>query len=417
MPAPRRPVPNRRSFLRRAALLAAGAPAAGVLLNACTREERADEADWPANLQIATPDKPVTWDIPTDNRPIADGLGPEKGATLRLFCYDGYIAPGAVRAFENRYGAKVEISTFNNTDDALETIRTERPDYDLYFPSYNQIGRLVTGGLLRPLNHSYIPNINNLWPVFTNPWYDREWRYTVPYTVYTTGIGWRTDQIPADVAKLPNPYAALWDPAHKRQTAVIDDRHTAMAMVLLKLGITDVNTSSPEDLQKVRESLAEMQHNTDPAISVTMFSDLAAGQIGVSQMWSGDIIGAKNYLPEGVGPEVLRYWFPADGRGLVENDLMVLLRGGKSPVLAHLFINLMLDPVAARKNFTAIGYQPPQVSIDPDSLVADGFIPANLQAAIVRPEYFDVGYRILELEPANDDAWQEIWRAFKTRQL
>jgi spermidine/putrescine transport system substrate-binding protein len=274
---------------------------------------------------------------------------------------------------------------------------------------------LVTGGLLRPLNHSYIPNIKNLWPVFTNPWYDREWRYTVPYTVYTTGIGWRTDQVRADIGALKNPYAALWDPAYKNSTAVIDDWHTAMAMVLLKLGITDVNTSSADDLQKVADALTGLRTSTAPAIAVTMFSDLPAGLISVAQMWSGDIINAKNFLPEGVGPDVLRYWFPADGRGLVENDMMVVLRGGKNPVLAHLFLDHMLESEVARANFAAIGYQPPQVSLNPDSLVADGFIPANLKTAIVRPEYFDVGYRVLELEPANDAAWHSIWRDFKTR--
>ena len=71
--------------------------------------------------------------------------------------------------------------------------------YDLYFPSYDQISRLVTGGLTAPLNHSYIPNIKNVWPNFTNPWYDQEWRYTAPYTIYTTGIGWRNDQVPANI--------------------------------------------------------------------------------------------------------------------------------------------------------------------------------------------------------------------------
>jgi spermidine/putrescine transport system substrate-binding protein len=100
---------------------------------------------------------------------------------------------------------------------------------------------------------------------------------------------------------------------------------------------------------------------------------------------------------------------------LVDNDLMVVLRGGKSPVLAHLFINHMLDPEIARLNFAATGFQPPQTSLDPDSLVADGFIPASLATAIVRPENFDVGHRLLELDAANDAAWHRIWRAFKTQ--
>lgn len=404
---PRRP--SRRQFLQHAALLAAGVPA---LINGCSKAEEPD--DWP-DFTIATPENPVTWEIAPDNRPVADGLRPERGAALRVYSYADYIAAEAVESFEAEYGVPVEISTFNSTDDALVKIRDGAGDYDIYTPSYDQIGRLVTGGLLRPLNHSYIPNITNLWPTFTDPWYDRQWRYSVPYTVYTTGIGWRADQIPTDIGALPNPYDALWDPAYKNKTALIDDGHTAMSMVLLKLGITDVNTSSADDLAKVADALAEMRTNTAPAISITMYNDLPAGLINVSQMWSDDMISAKDYLPEGVSPDILRYWFPADGKGLVDNDLMVTLRGGRNPVAAQLFMNHMLDPQVARANFAAVGSQAPQLSLDPDSLVADGLIPPTLKSAIVRPEYLDVGYRILELAPANEAAWQRVWRAFKTQ--
>jgi len=412
MPVSDRSGPNRRRFLQRAALLAAGTPALAAVLNACSKAEQSDPGP---PLKIAAPDKPVTWDIPVDNPPIANGLGPEKDSALHLYSYNGYIAPEAVRTFEKKYGATVRVSTFNNTDEALAKIQGGGVDYDIFTPSYDQLGRLVAGGQLRPLNHSYVPNIKNLWPVFKNPWYDQQWRYTVPYTVYTTGIGWRTDQVRADIASLQNPYASLWDSAYKNKTALIDDWHTAMAMVLLKLGISDVNTSSADDLQKVSDALNQMRADTAPAISATIFTDLPAGLISVAQVWSGDIIYAKNFLPEGVSPEILRYWFPPDGRGLVDNDLMVVMRGGKSPALAHLFINHMLEPEIARLNFAATGFQPPQNSLDPDSLVAGGFIPTSLATAIVRPEDFNVGYRTLELDPANDAAWHKIWRAFKTQ--
>lgn len=411
MPPPHRHRPNRRQFLHGAALVA-GIPALAALLDACSKGE---EPEWPSDLKIATPGKPVTWDIPADNRPIPDGLAPEKEATLRIFTYDDYVSREAVESFQKKYGPRVEISTFNSTDDALEKIRHGGADFDIYTPSYDQIGRLVTGGLLRPLNHSYIPNISNVWPAFRNPWYDGGWRYSVPYTVYSTGIGWRTDQIPADIGALPNPYEALWDPEYRDQTAIIDDWHTAMSMVLLKLGIRDVNTSSPEDLDRVAEALNQMRENTAPAITVTMFNDLPAGLIGLSQMWSDDIISAKNFLPEDVNPDILRYWFPADGKGLVDNDMLVTLRGGKNPVAAQLFMNHMLDPQVAKTNFAAVGSLSPQVSLSPDSLVASGLVPANLKSAIVRPEYFEAGYRILELEPANEDAWRRLWKAFKTK--
>jgi spermidine/putrescine transport system substrate-binding protein len=72
----------------------------------------------------------------------------------------------------------------------------------------------------------------------------------------------------------------------------------------------------------------------------------------------------------------------------------------------------MLDPAVAKENFSAIGYQPPQNSLTADSLVAEEFIPENLRSAIVKPEYFDTGYRTLELDAANDAAWHNVWNAF-----
>jgi spermidine/putrescine transport system substrate-binding protein len=402
--------PNRRQFLQQSALLAVAAPALAAFLDACSSGGQPNSAP---PRRIASPQHPVTWDIAADNKPIADGLTPEKGATLQLYSYADYIAPDAIKSFEDRYSTKIHVTPFNSTDDALTTIRRGGVDYDLYFPGYYQLDPLVTGGLIRPLNHSYIANIKNLWPTFSNPFYDQQWRYTVPYTVYTTGIGWHTDQVSADIGALQNPYGALWDPAYNKKTAVIDEWHTAMAMVLLKSGITDVNTASVNDLKTVGDQLSALTEATSPQVTVTMYSDLPAGQIGLSQMWSGDIVNAVSYLPSGTGPEVLRYWFPSDGKGLVDNDLIVLLRGGKNPVLGHLFLNHMLETDVAKQNFQQIGYQPPQVSLDVDSIVAEGLVPSNLKNAIVRPDYLETGYRLLELDAANDAAWQTVWRSFR----
>lgn len=79
MPIPGRPAPNRRQFLQRAALFAAAAPTLGAFLAACAKS--APPSSGPT-LTIAKPDSPVKWNIASDNQPIADGLAPEKGATL-----------------------------------------------------------------------------------------------------------------------------------------------------------------------------------------------------------------------------------------------------------------------------------------------------------------------------------------------
>src|SRR6476469_5682177 len=198
------PAFDRRALLRNAALLGISVPALSALLEACAKSPTGSGSSGAADqLQIASPDHPVTWPIADDNQPIADGLQPEQGPLL-LYNYADYIGPAVVKSFEAKYGVDVKVSTFNDTDEAITKIRTGAVPYDIYFPSYDQISRLVAAHLIRPLTHSYISNIANLWPVFDNPWYDQQWRYTVPYSVYTTGIGWRVDKVSTDVASLPN---------------------------------------------------------------------------------------------------------------------------------------------------------------------------------------------------------------------
>jgi len=410
-----RPALDRRALLRTAALLGIGAPALSALLQACADSptgSAGDSGGGVKKLQIASPDHPVTWPISDDNQPIADGLQPEKGPLL-LYNYADYIAPQVVKAFEAKYGVDVKVSTFNDTDEALTKIRTGAVPYDIYFPSYDQIARLVTAKLVRPLNHSYVGNLANVWATFQSPWYDGDAHYSVPYSVYTTGVGWRTDQVPEDVAALANPYDALWDPTYRGKVAVIDDWHTAMAMVALRAGITDVNTESADDLDIIQQQLTELSQTVKPKVTVSMYNDLPSGQLGISQMWSGDVVNAQYYLPDGQSVDVLRYWFPEDGKGLVDNDLMMVLAGGKNPVLAHLFIEHMLDEKNSLKNFGWVGYQPPQNAIDTDLLVADGYLPGNLATAAVRKEWFDTAYRLLEMPVEADAAWHRVWQQFK----
>lgn len=409
---------DRRAFLTRMGLAAVAGPGLLELLAGCAKspQSTAGPGATTAPLTIATPTSPVTWPISETNPPIADALQPERGATLRLYNYSDYVGPEVVKAFEKKYkdfDVKVSVSTFNDTDEALTKIRSGSSRFDIYFPSYDQIAKMVTAALIRPLNHSYIANISNVWPEFTDPWYDGEWRYSVPYTVYTTGIGWRADRISEDIGARPSPYDVFWDTQYGKRLAVIDDWHTAMAMVALRAGVSDINTERPADLAKIQTNLLDLAETTKPKVTITMYNDLPAGQLNLAQMWSGDIINAQYYLPKGESTDVLAYWFPDDGKGMVDNDLMVVLAQGENPVLAHLFLDFMLDTKNALDNFGFIGYQPPQVSLDAAKTVSEGFVPANLASAVVRPEWFATGYRLLEMPPAPDAAWHEIWLRFK----
>ena len=426
-PSPRKPV-SRRRLLQASALALPGAWA----LAACARDQpmsgptgatsaggsaSGSAAPSAGGIPIASPQNPIKWPINPGNEPIASGLEPEANATLRLYNYPDYIDKGVVKGFEKEYAdynVKVELSTFNDYPEALTKIRSGSVPFDITFLSYNYMGRLVYGDLIRPLNHDYIPNMAaNIWEEFQNPFYDLEWQYTVPYTIYSTGIGWRSDLIPEAIGARPNPYDVFWDSKYAGEIAVLDDDREVIGMTILRDGGTDVNTADLAVLGAARDAMLEMLSLSRPRVTISGYTDIPEGVMSLSQVWSGDMLAAINYLPQDVDASVLRYWFPQDGLGMVNNDFLCVLKGGENPVLAHHFLNYMLTNEASLANLSWNGYQPPLKMLTPETMVADGYIPDNLKEAVVLPEWFVAGYPVLELPPEVEAEYQAIWQQFK----
>ena len=424
--SPRRPV-SRRRLLQASALALPGAWA----LAACARDQplggptgaatsagaaSGSAAPSPSAIPIASPQNPIKWPINPGNEAIASGLEPEANATLRIYNYPDYINKAVIKDFEKEYadyGVKVEYSTFNDYPEALTKIRGGSVPYDVSFLSYNYMGRLVYGDLIRPLNHDYITNIADVWEEFQDPWYDLGWQYTVPYVIYTTGIGWRADLIPEDIGARSNPYDVFWDTKYAGEIAVLDDDREVIGMSILRDGGTNVNSEDPAVLGAARDAMLEMLSLSQPRVTITGYTDIPEGVLSLSQCWSGDMITGQYYMPDGVDASVLRYWSPPNGQGMIGNDFMVVLKGGENPVMAHHFLNFMLGTDASLANFSWIGYQPPLRALTPESMVADGYVPENLASAVVKPDWFQVGYPILELPPAVEAEYQAIWQQFK----
>jgi spermidine/putrescine transport system substrate-binding protein len=183
---------------------------------------------------------------------------------------------------------------------------------------------------------------------------------------------------------------------------------------LLKNGITDLNTADTDDLRLAARDLAELAGNVG-SLDIDGYSDLPSGEAWIHQAWSGDVLAAPYYFPKGGDPTVLRYWFPADGGGVVANDAMGILSTSKNPVLAHHFLNYLLDHPVALKNYSWNGYQPPQTKLDTRALIAQGYVPPYLDSAIVHRYEFNRSFMQLELSPAADRRWHRVYEEFESR--
>ena len=417
---PRERPTTRRQFLIRAGTVVGTLAGADLLLSACGGSAKSAATTTgtngvlmgPGGIPLARRDHPVTLPFYPDNEAIASGLDAEKGP-LQLFNWAAYINPATVKKFEKEHNVQISITTFENEDEAIAKLTSGNGTFDVWWTTVDLVSRAVAGKLIQPLNHSYLANLKNVWPALQNPYYDQHSRYTVPYTVYTTGIAWRTDKVKKAPADYANPYDILWDShQYAGKVAVLDDPREALAMALLRRGILDVNTEDPALVNRAQKDLSQLTSIANVKVNTNDYTDIPSGSTYISQSWSGDMAGAPEYLPKGVKPTVLGYWRP-DVHAETQNDMIAILRGAKHPVLAHTFLNFMLDNQNGLENFTWNGYIPPLNSIDPDKLVSQGYIPANLSSTIVRQSDFTKGVTIDALTTEGQALWQNAWSTFK----
>jgi spermidine/putrescine transport system substrate-binding protein len=405
----RRELVSRRGFLKQGAgaglLLGTGG-----LLAACGGS--AATGTTPAAIPLPRPNHPVTWPIFKDNHAIKSGLTPETGATLKVYNWVAYINQAVVNAFAKKYNCKVQVSTFNTMDEALAKIHSGQVNFDVFMGvTIDVLGPLIEQKFVQPLNHSYIPNISQAWPDFTNPFYDGKWQYTVPYTIYTTGMAWRKDHVPENPYQMANPWAMPWQGKYKGKVAILDDYREGISLGLMKNGIFNLNTTSASQIAAAGQQLQNLAALTNVQINNNDYTQIPSGQVWIHHAWSGDIAAAQSYMPKGVPVEVVGYWFPPDGKGPVGNDLNTVLRNATNPVLAHLFLNYLLDVQNALNNIGWNGYMQPLTEITPQRLVKEQILPPSLMSTAVLPSFFRRGVMELQIPVTTNLLWEQSWQA------
>ena len=165
-----------------------------------------------------------------------------------------------------------------------------------------------------------------------------------PYTVYTTGITWRKDHVPAATIR---PRWAGRHPGREVQGqggGASTTTARVSAWVCSRTGSTTLNTSDPAQINKAKNSLIQLGNLVDVHVDLNDYTNVPSGQIWIHQAFSGDMAAAASYMPKGTSVDVIGYWFPPDrprtGRQRHRGDPH---GRPQNPVLAHLFLNYLLD--------------------------------------------------------------------------
>jgi len=428
---------SRRDFLLRSAGAAAAVPGLSALLAACgggTSGPGTSGGGEP-EVRFGTPENPVELQLFDDNQAIASDLEPEAGP-LVIYNWENYIwKQVAVQDFGKEYGVDVEVENFYNMEEAISKIQTGQVTFDVFFPTTDVVPKMVAAKLAQPLNLDYIPNLKNIWPQLQDPFYDKGSRYTVPYAVYHTGIGWRSDLLPLEVEDLQamnNPYAVFWESGIPGKTGVYDVSRDAIALAMYYLEGPDgdPNSTDPAKITAAKEALMELDSQLGLRVSIEgAYVGIPEGRYALHQAWSGDMLSTPWYTADPKNENgLMRYYWPArDGfGGVYDNDTYAIPTGSKNPVLAHHFLNFMLDNDNSMKNFSWVGYQAPLTALDPEDVIANGWPGLegyfswewkgrwdNLLGAIVIDEDLNVGDRFIGLPLPDETLYTDAFSEFR----
>jgi spermidine/putrescine transport system substrate-binding protein len=220
-----------------------------------------------------------------------------------------------------------------------------------------------------------------------------------------------------DPGSLSNPYDIFWNTRYRTLVGIYDSYREAIALSLLHRG-RDPNTHDRGEIGAAVDDLVAMRRAVDVAVTTDgAYDALPTGSLAVQQAWSGDVLSAKRFGHRAGTPSTaIRYTWPRGG--VVGCDLSAICARGRNPVLAHAFLDHLLDEEVALENFSWNGYQPPVEAATPGAFAEPRvrlrrLVPPSAEGALLAPNDLATGSFLRPLPPAADATWRLEWQRFR----
>ena len=333
--------------------------------------------------------------------------------TLNVYNWGEYISDGADdsydtnREFEKyfnetlsaKYGGikvKVNYTTFPTNEDMYSKLASGSGSYDVIFPSDYMIERLISEGMLQPLNWNGLKsesNFSTIDPEYLGNPYDPNDIYSIAYTYGRTGIIYNTTMVDEeDIGS----WDLLWNEKYKGQILQFNNPRDAFGSAMYWKNI-DVNSESEEDWNTALQLLKEQKHLLQGYVNDEIFDKMTGGSAAIAPYFAGDFVNMLFTMYEDDDPENdddLAFYYPEEG-GNVFVDAMCIPTSSKNPDIAMEYINFMLSPDAALANAVYLGYASPSLYVH-NRYGED--VPAP---AVYKPEYEE--YNEMYVSEIDDD--------------
>lgn len=369
----------RRRFL---GLAGTGVAALGLGLAGCSRP-----ADDPEPRAAAT------------GAATGGGASPSFDGALALYSWEEYSSPENLAAFSERFGASVEVETYDANEELISALEDDQP-HDVVVPSSPYVPQLIAEGLLSTLDRDRLPNLANVDPSFLGQPWDPDDAYAVVKSWGSTGFIYDTTVIPEDLSSWADYFRVAGRDGVSGKVSALAERSIVDA-TLWREGF-DFRTDDPGELDRAGQVLADELLPHLVALDSYPVDGLLEGRYALSHAFSGD---ARIVVLE--FPERYRWVLPTPHSELWV-DSWAIPSTAEHPDAAHAFIDYMLAPNVSARELGYHGYATAVNGIDE-------FLPFDLPArdmVFFEPESLG---RMLSYEvPATEERRNELVAALQS---
>ncbi|MDA3919543.1 MAG: spermidine/putrescine ABC transporter substrate-binding protein [Salinisphaera sp.] len=260
---------------------------------------------------------------------------------LDIFIWSQYMDPAIITAFEKKYHVEVVQNNYGSLPEMFAKLRAGGDSqYDIVVPSNYYVQRLIKTGLLQPLDHSEIPNLDNLMSRFRNAPFDPHNKYTAAYQWGDTGIAYNTD----DITNAPDSWSILFDPKVNSKYPFVmgTDAQVMFGAACAYQGKQYACTGQDNWKQAARLILKNKQRSNFSGFmdDTPLLKNLARGNMAVGLAYNGDYAFDKKNNPSAFAH--IKFIVPKEGAELWV-DSMAIPAHAPHPMLANEFINFILE--------------------------------------------------------------------------
>ena len=244
------------------------------------------------------------------------GCNKDSSKEINFLNYGENIDEETIKEFQDKFGIKVNITTFDDMETMYQKIKDGGVKYDVILVSDALMPRMIKENLVQELNKDNIPNISQMDEAYLNLDIDPGNKYSVPYMFGTVGLIYNKDVVTEPV----DSWDILWNEKYKGKIFMFDTYRDTMVSPLY--GVDNGTTMIP------------------------------AGESDINMIWSGEGLNLQDEYPN------LVYVVPKEGANFWIDSLCIPYNASNVEG-AEKFINFVSDKESALRIADEIGYTTP----------------------------------------------------------